>query len=85
MKTATAFLALAGLSTLTAAAPSLVEGSCGRCDTYPSGQIGGYAQIPLRTSADKVTGKAYKCTTFGKEVRLSSCINQACGLCMIFK
>lgn len=59
------------------------EPSCGKCDTLPSAQLGGNAQIPLRTSA-KTSGEAYKCTTFGKEVRLSTCINRVCGLCMIF-
>ncbi|KAF2631434.1 hypothetical protein BU25DRAFT_454886 [Macroventuria anomochaeta] len=85
MKNLTTLLAIASLTTLTAAAPSLVEGSCGKCDTFPGPQIGGNAQIPLRNSANKSDGKAYKCTTFGKEVRLSTCTNQICSLCMIFK
>lgn len=87
MKTLTTLLALAGLTILITAAPSSIgtEGSCGKCDTFPSGEIGGNAQIPLRTSADKSDGKAYKCTTFGKELRLSTCTNQGCDLCMIFK
>lgn len=87
MKILTALLAVAGLTFLTAAAPSvaLVQGSCGVCDTFPNGAIGGSAQIQLRASADKATGKAYKCTTFDKEVRLNTCVNQDCGLCMIFK
>ena len=78
-------LAFTGLTTIAIAAPSGTGNSCGRCDTLPSPQIGGNAQIQLRTSANKATGKAYKCTTFGKEVRLSTCSNQSCGLCMIFE
>jgi hypothetical protein len=87
MKTFITFLALTGLTILITAAPSGTgtQGSCGKCDTFPSGTIGGNAQIPLRASADKSNGKAYKCTTFDKEVRLSTCTNQICGLCMIFK
>ena len=85
MKILTTLLAVAGLTILTTAVPSLAEGGCGKCDTYPSGQMGGNAQVPLRTSADKSDGKPYKCTTFGREVRLSTCTNQICSLCMIFK
>lgn len=87
MKLPRAILAATGLTFLTFAAPStaLVEGSCGVCDTFPSGAIGGSAQIPLRSSTDHDNGKAYKCTTFDKAVRLSTCVNNECGLCMIFK
>ena len=87
MKTPTTLLALASLTVVTAGAPSTSksDGSCGKCGTFPSGTIGGNAQIPLRTSADEKKGKAYKCTTFGREVRPSTCTNEICGLCMIFK
>ncbi|KAF1931881.1 uncharacterized protein M421DRAFT_322662 [Didymella exigua CBS 183.55] len=87
MKTLTNLLAVAGLICLTAAAPSpaLIQGSCGVCDTFPNGAIGGSAQIALRSSTDHVKGRAYKCTTFDSEVRLNTCVNQQCGLCMIFK
>lgn len=77
--------ALYAFTILTAAAPSLSGNDCGRCDTYPSGRLGGNAIIPLRTSADPDKGKAYKCTTLGKEVRLDTCFNNNCGLCMVFK
>ena len=87
MKTLTTLLALTNLTIVTTAAPSTSkkDGSCGKCDIFPSGTIGGNAQIPLRTSADEKNGKAYKCTTFGKEVRLSTCTNEICGFCIIFK
>ncbi|KAJ4408536.1 hypothetical protein N0V91_003187 [Didymella pomorum] len=83
----TTFLAVTGLAFLSFAAPSaaLVEGSCGVCDTFPSGTIGGSAQIPLRSSSDHDKGKAYKCTTFDKAIRLNTCLNDHCALCMIFK
>jgi hypothetical protein len=74
----TTFLAVTGLAFLSFAAPSaaLVEGSCGVCDTFPSGTIGG---------SDHDKGKAYKCTTFDKAIRLNTCLNDHCALCMIFK
>ncbi|KAF9696615.1 hypothetical protein EKO04_005614 [Ascochyta lentis] len=85
MKAFATILAFTGFTVLAAAAPSGTEGSCGKCDTLPGSRIGGNAQIPLRSSVNKADGKAYKCTTFGKEVRLSNCTNQICGLCMIFE
>lgn len=85
MRIPATILTIAGLTTIATAAPSDTVSSCGRCDTLPSPQIGGNAQIPLRTSVDKAAGKAYKCTTFAKEVRLSTCSNQYCGMCMFFE
>ncbi|KAF3032994.1 hypothetical protein E8E12_004139 [Didymella heteroderae] len=87
MKLPRNLLAVTSFVSLTAAAPSaaLVEGSCGVCDTFPNGAIGGSAQIQLRSSTDHDKGKAYKCTTFDKEIRLNTCVNNQCGLCMIFK
>lgn len=82
MKLPTIFLALTSLA---AASPSVafVAGSCGKCDTFPSGNTGGNAQVPLRLS-DKVNDGAYKCADFGDEVRLSTCYNAECGLCVFF-
>ncbi|KAF1361610.1 hypothetical protein EJ07DRAFT_153844 [Lizonia empirigonia] len=85
MKAFPAILALSSLALLAFAAPSGTQGSCGKCDTFPSPQIGGNAQIPLRRSASKSSAQTFKCTTFGQGVRLSTCTNQICGLCMMFE
>lgn len=85
MKLLTASIAFAGLATLTSAAPLTTQDSCGKCDTLPSPRMGGSAQIPLRGAVNKSGEKVYKCTTFGEEVLLSTCTNQTCGLCMMFK
>jgi hypothetical protein len=87
MKTLTTLLAVTSLAFITTAAPSrgLVQGSCGVCDTFPNGAIGGSAQIPLRSSTDHDKDRAYKCTTFDQLVRLNTCVNLQCDLCMIFK
>jgi aerobic-type carbon monoxide dehydrogenase small subunit (CoxS/CutS family) len=89
MKSLTTTVAVIGFALLVAAAPQsasdTIHGNCGKCDVLADGRLGSSAQIPLRTSADKATGNAYKCTSFGKDVQLLSCTNQFCGLCMIFE
>ena len=84
MRAFTTLLALTGLTALATAAPSYAKNNCGRCDTVPRGVIQ-FAQIPLFASADPANGNVYKCTTFGKEVRLTTCVNNYCGLCVMFK
>lgn len=81
MKSLTAILAFTGFTV----AASSGAAYCGKCDPVPGPHTGGNAQIALRTSANKDTGKAYQCTAFDKGVHLSNCSNQFCGICMVFK
>ncbi len=84
MKILNTLLAIAGFALLLTAGPVMIQGTCGKCDTYPSGNIGGNAQIPLRLHNDD-NRKIFECTTFDKEVRLSTCNNAVCDLCMFFE
>ncbi|KAF3010780.1 hypothetical protein E8E13_007836 [Curvularia kusanoi] len=75
----------AGLALLVEATPLADNGvNCGRCDTIPSPEIGGNAQIQLHTSVDVVKGKPYECETLDKEVHLEICFNYFCGNCILF-